>query len=60
MLADLARALAWIEGRDYLTPADVQQAFYPMARHRLVLNNAIPGQLTPDSRLVQVLERVPL
>ena len=60
VLADLARALAWIEGRDYLTPADIQQAFYPMARHRLVLNNAIPGQLTPDSRLVQVLERVPL
>ena len=46
VLADLARALAWIESRDYLTPADVQQAFYPMARHRLVLNNAIPGQLT--------------
>ena len=60
VLADLARALAWIEGRSYLTPADVQQAFYPMARHRLVLNNAIPGQLTPDSRLAQVLERVPL
>lgn len=33
-----ARALAWLEGRDYVTPADIQTMAYPVLRHRILLS----------------------
>ncbi|MDP5252643.1 MULTISPECIES: MoxR family ATPase [unclassified Vibrio] len=33
-----ARAHAWLEGRDYVTPEDVQVMAFPVLRHRLLLS----------------------
>ncbi|ELP5727328.1 MoxR family ATPase [Vibrio vulnificus] len=33
-----ARALAWLDGRDYVTPADIQTMAYPVLRHRIMLS----------------------
>jgi len=32
-----ARAAAWLDGRDYVSPADVQDVAYDVLRHRLLL-----------------------
>ena len=32
----LSQSLAMLAGRNFMTPADVQRAFYPVCRHRLV------------------------
>ncbi|MDA9557121.1 MoxR family ATPase [Vibrio sp.] len=32
-----ARAHAWLNGRDYVTPQDIQMMAYPVLRHRLLL-----------------------
>ncbi|OED44959.1 AAA family ATPase [Endozoicomonas sp. (ex Bugula neritina AB1)] len=32
-----ARANAWLEGRDYVSPLDIQTVIYPVLRHRLLL-----------------------
>ncbi|NLS11748.1 MoxR family ATPase [Vibrio sp. SM6] len=33
-----ARARAWLNGRDYVTPEDVQAMAYPVLRHRILLS----------------------
>lgn len=33
-----ARAHAWLSGRDYVTPADIQAMAYPVLRHRIMLS----------------------
>jgi MoxR-like ATPase len=32
-----ARARAWLQGRDYVSPEDVQAMAFPVLRHRLLL-----------------------
>ncbi|MBQ9347724.1 MAG: MoxR family ATPase [Oscillibacter sp.] len=39
-LVRLSKAMAWYEGRDYVTPADVYAQFPFAAAHRVVLNTA--------------------
>jgi len=42
----LSQALAFMDGRDFITPGDVQTAFYPVSRHRLVTHdNQAAGDL---------------
>ncbi len=36
-LADAARAEAWLDGRDFVAPEDVQKIALPVAAHRLIL-----------------------
>ena len=36
-LADTARAAAWLDGRDYVMPDDVQTVVGPVGAHRLIL-----------------------
>ncbi|MGB0966057.1 MAG: AAA family ATPase [Litorivicinus sp.] len=60
VLADLARALAFLDRRDFVAPDDVQQAFLPVARHRLTLNTPGAAALTPDSRLMEVIQGIAL
>ncbi|HAS8442876.1 TPA: MoxR family ATPase [Vibrio vulnificus] len=33
-----ARAYAWLDGRDYVTPGDIQTMAYPVLRHRLLIS----------------------
>ncbi|MCF6300925.1 MAG: MoxR family ATPase [Proteobacteria bacterium] len=37
-LFKLSQSLAFIAGRDFMIPEDVQEAFYPVSRHRLICN----------------------
>ncbi len=46
----VARALALLAGRDYVTPDDVKQLRYSVLRHRIILNfEAIADQVHPEA-----------
>lgn len=38
-ILEASKALAWLRGRKFVTPSDVQDVFVPATAHRLVLNN---------------------
>jgi MoxR-like ATPase len=59
MLLRVAKAVALLDGRDYVTPDDVKLVFVPALRHRVVLDPAeeIEGVRTDDV-LLRVLETV--
>ncbi|WP_110685888.1 AAA family ATPase [Salinicola aestuarinus] len=55
------RAHAWLEGRDYLDPQDVQAVAPDVLRHRLGLSFEAQGEgLTPDAIIAELLARVAL
>jgi len=58
MLASSARALAALEGRDFVIPDDIKRLAQPALRHRLVLapSAEIEGQ-SVDGVLAQIVER---
>ncbi len=58
MLASSARALAALEGRDFVIPDDIKRLARPALRHRLVLapSAEIEGQ-SVDGVLAQIVER---
>jgi len=60
MLAAAARAMAALEGRDYVIPDDVKRLALPTLRHRVVL---APGAeieaLTAEAVIEQVVQKVP-
>jgi MoxR-like ATPase len=56
-----SRALAWLNGRDYVTPEDVQQIIYDVYRHRLILTfEAEANGITADTVIRKLIENVPL
>jgi MoxR-like ATPase len=58
-LFDVARALAGMDGRDYLLPDDVKAAALPVLRHRILLKpEADLEGLTADQVIQQVLSAV--
>lgn len=60
-LFQAGRALAWLRGSDYLSPALVQEIFTDALRHRVGLTyEAEAEELTADRILAQVLERTPV
>lgn len=55
-----ARAHAWIQGKDFVSPDDVQAVFFDVLRHRILLSfEAEASGVTPDQVLTTILERVP-
>ena len=55
-----ARALAWLAGRDFVTPEDVQRIAPDALRHRLLLGfEAEADGITPTHCIQQLLDRVP-
>lgn len=54
-----AKALAAMQGRDFVTPEDVQRVAYPALRHRLLLTpeREMEGD-RPEDIIKQILERV--
>jgi MoxR-like ATPase len=55
----IARALAGMQGRDYLLPDDVKTAALPVLRHRILLKpEADLEGLTPDQVIRQVIGAV--
>jgi MoxR-like ATPase len=54
-----SRALAWLDGRDYVTPEDVQTVLGDVLRHRLILSFAAEAQgVTTDDAARALLEQV--
>lgn len=53
----MAKAGAYMEGRDYITPQDVVKVFYDAARHRVMLNSkAQLNNLTKEDILKEIIE----
>ena len=60
-LFQAGRALAWLRGADYLSPALVQEIFHDALRHRVGLTYEAEAEgLTADKILDQVLVRTPV
>lgn len=55
-----SRAHAWIQGKDFVSPDDVQEIMFDALRHRVLLSfEAEAGGITADHVLKTILERVP-
>jgi MoxR-like ATPase len=56
-----ARALAWLDGRDYVTPDDVRTMAFDVLRRRILLTFEAEAEgLTADRILQRLIERVPV
>jgi len=56
-----ARAHAWLRGRDYVTPDDIQTLAYDVLRHRVLLGfEAEADGMTSDDLTQRLLELVPV
>ena len=56
----VARASAWLTGRDFVTPEDVQMVAPDALRHRILLNyEAEADGITPQHCIEEILKRVP-
>lgn len=54
-----ARAHAWLSGRDYVAPEDIQSMAYDVLRHRLILTYEAEAEgVTPDYFINELLSRV--
>lgn len=55
------KAMAYLRGKDYVSPVDVALIAKELMRHRIVLSyEAEADGVTPDELIAQVLEAVPL
>ncbi len=56
-----ARAHAWLNGRDYVTPADIHAIATDVLRHRVLLSYEAEAEgIRPENVVSALLERVPL
>jgi MoxR-like ATPase len=55
-----ARAIAWLEGREFVTPEDVQRIAPDALRHRLLLDYGAQARgITAQSCIEELLLKVP-
>ncbi|HAR30931.1 MAG TPA: AAA family ATPase, partial [Gammaproteobacteria bacterium] len=60
-LDQAARAVAWLDGRQWVTPEDVQSVAHDALRHRLILTFDAQAQgITTDRAIDRLLEQVPV
>ena len=58
---EAGRALAWLRGQDYLSPAVVQELAPDVLRHRLGLTYEAEAQeITPDAVISEVVSTTPV
>jgi MoxR-like ATPase len=56
-----ARSLAWLKGRDFVSPDDVQDVVHDVLRHRLILSfEAEANGITKDQVIDSLLQHVPV
>lgn len=56
-----ARALAWLDGRDYVTPDDVRAMAFDVLRHRILLTFEAEAEgMTADTIIQRLIDRVPV
>lgn len=59
-LDSCSRALAWMEGRDFVTPDDIRSITHDVLRHRLILSfEAEAGGITANQVIDSLLSTVP-
>lgn len=59
-LTKMAKAAAFLDGRDYVLPIDVRNVFADVSRHRIVLNTkARVAHVTADAVLAMILKDIP-
>lgn len=55
-----ARARAWLKGRDFVTPEDIQAVYPNVMRHRIILSYEAEAKgISPDAILKQLIACVP-
>ena len=55
-----AKAHAYLEGKDYVSPANIASVAFLVLRHRLILNyQAIADELTSDDIIQKIIEKLP-
>lgn len=58
-LDKVARAYAWLQGRDYVVPEDVQAVVHEVFRHRLILSyEAHAARITADAVIDRLVQKV--
>lgn len=58
-LDKVSRAYAWLQGRSYVTPADVQAIVHDVLRHRIILSyDALASGITPDQAIDTIVQKV--
>lgn len=58
-LTAIAKASAYIKGRDYVIPEDIKEVFLPVVIHRIQVSaKAKVGHIKPEEMAAQVLEEV--
>ncbi len=56
-----ARAMAWLDGRDYVTPDDVRAVAFDVLRHRILLTFEAEAEgITADKVIQRLIDRVPV
>ncbi len=56
---ETVKAMVFLEGRDYVTPADIRRLAYPILRHRVILNPEYREMMiTPDEIIKKILEKI--
>jgi MoxR-like ATPase len=56
-----ARAHAWLAGRDYVTPQDLQAMAYDVLRHRVLLSYEAEAEgITPDKFIAELISVIPV
>jgi len=56
-----ARACAWLDGRDYVSPDDIQGMVFDVLRHRVIVSfDAEAEGVTVDDFVRSIVERVPV
>lgn len=59
-LARAARAQAWLAGRDFVLPEDIQQLAPAILRHRLIPSyQALADNLDNDTLIARLLDAIP-
>lgn len=61
ILAQASRVVAWMEGRNYVLPQDVQEIFFEVCIHRFFLSRLALGRRSNLAKdiLTQIIEKVP-
>jgi MoxR-like ATPase len=56
-----ARAKAWLAGRDFVSPDDIQEMAFDVLRHRLILSYEAEAQgMTTDDVIKELVARIPV
>lgn len=56
-----ARAKAWLAGRDFVSPDDIQEMAFDVLRHRLILSYEAEAQgMTTDDVIRELVARIPV